>query len=351
MSQTSIKGSVSSFDTYKDQEVYKLTLTNGNGVSISALSYGAILHEILVPDHNGGQANLVLNYAHTADYYENPFYVCMAIGRTGGRIGDGELPLGGKTYTLPANEGPTTLHGGPEGFSSHAWEGRIDTTSGVPVIVFHRNQLSSEDGFPGDMDVEVRYALTEDDQVVISFTAESNALTVFNPTQHTYFNLGNDETIKDHTLKINTTRHMEFDDIKVPTGKLLANEGTPFDFAKGPRLGDAIDGMMDTDEKGFDDIVEVEPDDNKLIATLADPKSGRSVDIHSDRNGLVVFTANSFTKENMKFIRSNGVGTPYEGVALEAQTLSDATKHPGFGDVTLPANEKETKEITFALKY
>lgn len=351
MTQPSITASVQPFDTYKDHQVYKFSLTNGNSVTISALSYGAILHEVLVPDHHNGLANMVLNYPHTADYYDNPFYICMAIGRTGGRIGNGTLPINGKTYTIPVNEGPTTLHGGPQGFNFQSWEGRIETKNDIPEIVFHHLQKSSEDGFPGDMDVEIHYALTEDDKVVISFTAESNETTVFNPTLHTYFNLGSEETIKNHTLKINTNRHMEFDDIKVPTGKLLANAGTPFDFAKGPKLGDAIAGMQDTEEKGFDDVVEVEPDANNLIATLSDPESGRSVDIHSSRNGLVVFTANSFTKDHMNISRSNGVGLPYEGVALEAQNLSDATKHTGFGDVTLPANEKETKQITYALKY
>ncbi|QEA31779.1 aldose epimerase family protein [Secundilactobacillus malefermentans] len=351
MTNTSIKATVTPFDEYKGQQIFKLSLTNQHGVTVSALTLGATLYEILVPDNNGNHANLVLNYAHSGDYLDNPFYVCQALGRTGGRIGNGEMPLNGKTYTLPTNEGSTTLHGGPNGFNSQIWEGHINTVNDAPEICLTHRQLSSEDGYPGDMDAEIHYGLTEDDKVVITFTASSNKTTVFNPTIHTYFNLGTTDTIKDHTLAIKSDEHLDFDANKIPTGRLIPVADTPFDFRKATRLGDAIDGMMDTPEKGFDDIFKVNPDRNDLIAILSDPESGRSVEVESARNGLVVFTANSFTQEHMNFVRSNGVGIPYEGVALEAQNLPDATKHTGFGDITLPEGQKVTRQIRYGVKY
>ncbi len=346
MSQ-SIRATVQPFDTFNGQQIYRFSLVNAHGVTVSALSLGATLYEILLPSGD----NLVLNYHHSADYLANPFYVCMGIGRTGGRIGNGEFPMNGKTIHVPVNEGTTTLHGGPHGFNSQIWDGEISTKNGEPEIIFRHLQKSSEDGFPGDLDAEIHYQLSDDDVVRISFVGRSNADTVFNPTLHTYFNLGNNETIKQHKLQINSTEHLAFDDKKVPTGDLIDVTNTPFDFQKATTLGSAIAGMQDTEEKGFDDLFKVTPEDNNRIATLADPVSGRSVDILSKRNGLVVFTANSFTHDNMNFKRSNGTGQAYEGVALEAQTLPDATKHTGFGNIVLTAGDTAINTIGYRLHY
>ncbi|HAT54094.1 MAG TPA: galactose mutarotase, partial [Lactobacillus sp.] len=344
---TTVKGSVKPFDTFNGQQVFQFSLTNAHGVTVSALTLGATLYEILLP--NGD--NLVLNYHHSADYLANPFYVCMAIGRTGGRIGGGEFPLNGKTVHVPVNEGSTTLHGGPHGFNSQLWDGEIATHAGQAEIIFRHVQKSSEDGFPGDLDAEIHYQLSEDDQVNVVFISKSSADTVFNPTLHTYFNLGHDDTIKDHTLQINSEQHLAFDDKKVPTGDLIDVDQTPFDFRETASLGAAIDGMQQTPEKGFDDLFKVTPAADKRVATLTDTHTGHAVDVLSKRNGLVVFTANSFTHDNMNFKRSNGTGHPYEGVALEAQTLPDATKHTGFGNIVLTAGDTTTQTIGYRLHY
>lgn len=352
MSTNSIKASSTFFDRFNNQDIVKFSLTNQNNVTVSAISLGATLYEFSIPT-NTGRTNLVLNYPNSGDYLANPFYVSMGIGRTGGRIKDGQLPLNGQTYQLQTNEGTTTLHGGPNGFNTQVWDGEIVEEDGEPTIQFHHTQLSSEDEFPGDLDVTIIYRLTNDNTLKLTFEATAlNEDTVFNPTYHTYFNLGDNDTILKHNLQVNAEQHLEFDDKKLPTGNFLSVENTPFDFRQTTSLGNAIQNMQNTPEKGFDDIFKINDDAiNNTIATLQDPETNRSVSITSDRNGLVVFTANSFTKEDMNFSRTNGIGIPYEGVALEAQNLPDATRFDNFGDIIIKASETKVHEIDYHVEF
>ncbi|PWG00166.1 aldose epimerase family protein [Levilactobacillus bambusae] len=353
MTTNLISAHVEPFDTYNGASIHRYSLTNQHGLTVSAINLGATLYEILVPTPDGGTDNLVLNYPNSADYLANPFYVNMAIGRTAGRIGNGELLLNGQRYPLSTNEGSTTLHGGPNGFNSVVWEGSVTDYDGQPAITFTHVQKSSVDGYPGDLDVSITYTLDEANTIHLYYTGTAlNQTTVFNPTQHTYFNLGHAATIHDHLLRLDADSHLAFNAQKVPTGDLIDVSATPFDLRSEKRLGDVIDDLAETDEKGFDDIWKInETNSGEAIATLSDPQSHRKVTVGSSRNGLVVFTANSFTREKMNFIRSNGQGQPYEGVALEAQTLPDATRHEGFGDVVLPAGESRTDEISYHVEF
>ncbi|MCH4171880.1 MAG: galactose mutarotase [Lactobacillus sp.] len=343
-----ITATVTPFETYEGQDIFKYTLTNGHGVSLSTLNYGALIYEILVPTKIGGTDNLVLNFPKASDYAQSPTYLCMAVGRTAGRISQGKVIIDGKTVQLPTNEGTTTLHGGPHGFSKAVWSGSIIAQDGQPAITFHRLQQGIVDGYPGDLDVSLTYTLNADDTITITFAGTATETSLFNPTVHTYFNLGAKDDIFDHDLKVNASQHLELDAVNAPTGKLLDNANTAFDFQNGANLGQAIDALKDTPHQGLDDLFKVTPD--TTIATLSDPTNGRSVDVSSDRNGLVVYTANTMNPAE-KFIKTNGVGKPYLGVALEAQNLPDTTKNPQFGDETIPADETVTHTISYHLNY
>lgn len=324
-------------------------MTNQHGVTLSILSLGSTIYEISVPTKTG-KRNLVLNYAHSRDYLDNPFYVCMAIGRTAGRIANGRLMLDGQTIQLPTNEGSTTLHGGAQGFNTQIWQGEIVHATNEDVIKMYHEQASS-DGFPGQMLVCVTYSLTKDDVVEIKFSANSNEKTVFNPTQHTYFNLGKTETIKQHWLKINSNQVLELDKQKIPTTKKLPVAQTSFDFQGSTKLGTAIAAMSDTNEKGLDDLFVVQPDESGIIAELADPETNISVAIESKRNGLVAFTANSFTEEHMNLIRTKGVGRPYAGIALEPETLTGLEKENDFSEIELQPNRPKSYTIKYHLHF
>lgn len=335
------------FDQYNNEDVTAFHLENDNGVRATVLSQGGIIRELSVPTDKG-QQNLLLEYPTTADYYSNPFYVNMMIGPVAGRIKDAKFEVNGKITTLKPNENGNELHSGAHGFHSVQWEGYTETADGKATLTLHHRFEDQEGGFPG-MNVNVIYTLTNANTFTVHFEAETSAPTTFNPTYHTYFNLNGAANILDHDLQVNGTRHLAVDPEKIPTGDFIDNANTPFDFAQTTRLGDAIDGMQNTAEKGFDDIYEVVPTgDDHAVVTVSDPASNRAVTLLSKRNGLIVFTANSFTNDMNLTV---GQGKPYMGVALEAQNLSDATRFENFGDVTLFPGETKSYEIGYHVKF
>lgn len=349
--QKMTKGTIDDFDKYQGQQIKKYTLTNRHGVRVSVISLGSTLYELSVPTADGHSRNLVLNYQHSADYLANPFYVCMAIGRVAGRIADGRLVIDGKTTQLPQNEGKTTLHGGPYGLNTCIWNGQIAEINGQDVIVMSHHQKSSDDGFPGNMDLRIIYSLDADDVVAIKFITKADVNSVFNPTQHTYFNLGNTNTINNHLLKLNAARVLKLDDEKIPTDYQINVAGTPFDFRSPKFLGDGIAEMQNTREKGFDDVFAVQPDGHHMIAELSDPASHTTVRIESERDGMIMFTANSFTKDNMNFVRTNGVGNPYLGVALEPMFLAKPRSQHDFSEMEVDQDKKTAYTIKYHLSY
>lgn len=337
------------FGTYNNQQVDQYTLTNDNNVSIAVLTFAGLWREFNVPS-KGKTQNILLNAASVASYNNNPFYVGRVIGRIAGRLKDGQFSLNGIDYQVDQNEGHNMLHGGKNGFANQVWQATTKQTSTSVAITLTKTMTAAMDQFPGTMPVSVTYTLRNDNSVTLTFTASSDKDTLFNPTSHAYWNLADDDTdnILKHTLQINSANHLDVDAEKIPTGKLLPNQGTPFDFSQPVELKTAIDGMSNTTEKGFDDIVEVNGSSETPIATLTDQASGRKLKIFSQRNGLIVFTANSM---NSDATFNRGLGHPYEAVALEAQTLPDTPHHPAFGDVTLKANETKTYEIKYEIEF
>lgn len=329
------------FGEYEGKTVDEYTLTNDNGISISVITFAGLWRS-----YTDGKTNLLLNSADLENYTNNPFFAGRIVGRIGGRLKDGKFTLNGKEYQVDQNEGNNNLHGGSNGFSFQIWDAQTSQDANGVSLTLTKTFTPEMDKFPGKMPTKVTYTLSNDNSVTIDFTATSDADTLFNPTSHAYWNLADEDTdnILSHTFQANADQHLEFDDEKIPTGNLLDTAGTPFDFSKPTLLKDAIDGMQNTTEKGFDDLLVVKPSATDPVATLSDPASGRSLKIYSERNGLVIFTANSFD-DSMTYNR--GVAHPYEAVALEAQTLSDTPHHPNFGDVTLPAGETKSYKIRF----
>lgn len=351
MSNTKTVGKIEKFDEFNGHQIDKLTLSNANNVSISVITLGSTLYELNVPDQDGGSRNLILNFKHSQDYFENPFYISMGIGRTGGRIADGQLVIDGQQTQLPQNEGTTTLHGGPHGFNTQIWQGELGKQDGNDVIIMHHLQKSADDGFPGDMAVTITYTLSSDNVVSINFATKSSAKTVFNPTQHTYFNLGKTSDIMNHQLKLNSTQALKLDDKKIPTKDRIDVEGTPYDFRQTKSLGQAIQAMSATKEKGFDDVFAVNPDANNIIAELKDPETNCAVAIESSRNGMILFTANSFTHDHMNFVRTDGVGYPHEGVAMEPMILPKPGQDRDFSEMTIPENQTVAYSIKYHLSF
>ena len=321
------------FGTYKGRDVQRYTIENARGTRLSVLDFGGIWQEFSVLD-GGERVNLLLASDDLAGYTQNPFYINRVIGRTAGRIDGGRV---GNTQ-IPGNEGENVLHGGMHGLSEQFFDVTVDANK----IQLTTQMTRAIDGFSGTLDVTVTYTLSDEDAVTISFTGkQSEADGVFNPTSHVYFNLGDTADVTAHDLWVNSTQHLAVRADKIPTGEFVANAGSAFDLEKQSDLGGALAELADTAEGGFDDIFVVT---GPKIAVLRDRKSGRQITLESTRNGLVVFTGNSFTAD---MALNHGAGHAWEAVALEAQTLPNSMNLPQFGDVTLRAGETVTHEIIY----
>jgi aldose 1-epimerase len=329
------------FGMYKGQDVYLYKVENQNGTRLRVLNFGGIWHEFSVVD-GGKRVNLVLASPNLAGYTDNPFYINRVIGRTAGRIAYGKIPLNDQVHTTPTNEGQHSLHGGGAGFSEYFYAVSQDGQT----ITLTGEFDATTDGFTGKLELKITYTLTDDDEVIVAFTGtQRQADGVFNPTSHVYFNLADTKTpdITGHDLWLNSTQHLAVDADKIPTGKYLDNRHTPYDLQQQSDLGQALQRMQGTDEQGFDDIFVIDERDT-AIARLTDRTSRRSVAIYSQRNGLVVFTANSFTPD---MTLTHGDGHAWQAVALEAQTLPNSPNIPAFGDITLRQDTARTEVIRY----
>jgi aldose 1-epimerase len=326
------------FGTIHGQAVTAYTLTNQHGVRLTCLDYGATWLKLEVPTAVGRQ-NLLLTSPSFDGYADPRSYHGKTIGRVAGRIGADQYP-----QPLPANEGTSTLHGGPHGFSTLMWA--VQATA--EQLVFSRYITSAEDGFPGDIDVKVTYTLTANDDVLIDFDANTDQPTLFNPTNHAYWNLNaGDETIQNHQLMLNSHQRFAVQTNKVPTGELLDNAHGGFDFSHPTDLGAALATMQTTAEKGYDDIFLVAPHAaSEPVAKLTQGKLG--VTMYSRRNALVVFTANAFGDE-LDF--GEKTSRPYIGIALEAQTAPSAVADPRYGDIQLLPEHPRHEQVRYHFEY
>ncbi|WP_246163783.1 aldose epimerase family protein [Weissella coleopterorum] len=294
--------------------------------------------------------DLVLGFHDVDSYLNNNYFIGNAVGRVAGRIDGASFDLEGQHYQLDQNEGSNTLHGGEKSFSHRNWEIKeIDELHNRVVFATVLNE--SEDHFLGTMQATVTYTLSDNDEVSLEFNALSDQATLFNPTSHVYFNLGGlGSDANQMQLQIKADRYMELRKTdKIPTGKLLPVAGTAYDFNDVTTIGDAITRIPSDDfDKKFDDVFALNAHNNPNVV-LSDPKSKRAVEMTTDRNAVVFFITNPEVdnyQDQAAFLAEH----PYNGVALEAQTLSDSIHHPEFGDIVLPANQQQTYTTTYAFK-
>lgn len=338
------------FGTFNDQQVTKYTLVNDNNVQASILDFAGLLQSFKVPTKDGGLADMVLTSENFDEFTNNGFCTNRLIGRVAGRIADGEFTINDQEYHVEQNEGKNTLHGGKNGFYNHIWHvDSTDLTENKASITLSLALSEATDSFPGNIHVTATYTLDNDDNLTLKFAANSDADTLFNPTNHTYWNLADAgvKTIDNLKLYVNSKNHLAVDDGKIPTGEKITNEGTPFNFSQPTELKKPLQEMASTPENGFDDIWEVEPSLEKPVATLEDPESGRKMTLYSDRNALVMYTMNS----DDPAVYNHGEVHPHLALAMEAQTLSDAPHHPEFGDITLHPGEEKDCTIKWHVEY
>ncbi|MEU3616560.1 MULTISPECIES: aldose epimerase family protein [unclassified Streptomyces] len=315
------------FGTLSDgTPVHRWTLERA-GTRVRVLSYGGIVQSVEVPDRDGHAANVVLGFADLDGYLAHPEpYLGALIGRYANRIAHARFPLDGVTYALEPNNAPNSLHGGSRGFDKRVWEVQ-------PVehgLRLSRVAAHGEEGFPGRLEVSATYTLDASGALRFVYRAVTDAPTVVNLTNHSYFNLGGPGTgsAGGHELRLAASRYTPVDADLIPTGELAQVADGRFDFRAARKVGAGYDHNFVLDKGVTDTPVEV--------AELHDPASGRVLTVATTEPGLQLYTADHLGEP---FV-------PGEGVALETQAFPDSPNRPEFpSTVLLPGAEYRSETV------
>ena len=335
------------------QEVRRFDLTNKNGLIAKVMTYGALLTELHVPDKDGKLADVVLGFDTLDGYLAGHPYFGATTGRVANRIARGKFTLEGKEYTLATNNGPNHLHGGEKGLDKRVWsaeEAKIDAGSSVR---FGYRSPDGEEGYPGNLDMQVTYTLTDQDELKIEYQAVTDKATPVNLTNHSYFNLSGAGTgdILSHELMIVADRYTPVDATSIPTGEILAVKGTPMDFTQPTAIGARID-QLPGEPGGYDHnyVLNNQAGALALAARVHDPKSGRLLEVSTTEPGIQLYTGNYLDGK----LTGKG-GKVYKkrfGLCLEAQHYPDSVHHPHFPSVILRpgATYKQTTTHKLSVK-
>src|SRR5215471_10995385 len=337
------------FGTREGRPVILYTLTNSHGVEVRAMNYGGIILSIRVPDRKGQLADIVLGHDTLEGYIPNPPYLGAIVGRFANRIANGTFTLDGKTYTLPKNDGPNTLHGGvTRTFDKVVWDGEPKGRSGVSFTYLSKD---GEEGFPGNLKVTVTYTLTDANALIIDYEATTDKSTPINVSQHSYFNLkgqGNGD-ILDHEIMINADRFTPVDKNLIPTRELRAVKGTPFDFTTSTKMGSRIEDNYEqlTLGHGYDHNFVLNR--KGAVMTLAErvyePTAGRVLEVSTTQPAVQFYTGNFL--DGSVTGKSGHVYKRRYGFCLETQHYPDSPNHPDFPSAILKPGEKFHQATVF----
>ncbi|WP_197356565.1 aldose epimerase family protein [Aureliella helgolandensis] len=328
----------------KDVELY--TLTNDAGAIVKVMTHGATLVQLQVPDREGQVEDIIFGFDDVTGYESaaNQYFGCTA-GRVANRIAKGMFTLDGKDYTLAVNNEPNALHGGVErSLDKVEWAAQPFENERGQGVAFSYSSPDGEEGYPGKLDLVVTYALAKDkNALTIRYTAETDAATPINLTNHAYFNLAGQgsPTILDHRIRINADSYTPVDETLIPTGEIKSVEGSPFDLRKPIKIGKHIGELVETPALGYDhNFVLNAPEGDKkqrLAAVLTDKQSGRSLRIMTTEPGIQFYSGNFLRGDVGK---GGAVYAHQSACCLETQHFPDSIHHPNFPNTVLKPGEK-----------
>ena len=329
------------------KEIFRYTLTNASGASVQLCSVGAAITSIKVPDKNGKLGEVTLCYPSAEDYVKEGPCAGKIPGRYANRIAKGQFTLDGVAYTLPINNGPNHLHGGPAGFHKQVWDSRINGDA-VEFLYFAED---GEAGYPGNLKVVAHYTWSDDNSLKLVITAETDKPTVVNLTNHVYFNLDGEGSILDHKLELNASQWLPTDATLIPTGEVQDVAGTPMDFVEAKRIGRDIEADFPALKygKGYDNCYLIDgamPGQLTTAAELWGAKSGRHLEVLTTQPAVQVYTGNW-----LKGCPNGPDGRVYEdysAVAIECQHCPDSPNQPAFPSTVLRPGQVLEEAIIWA---
>jgi aldose 1-epimerase len=344
----------SSFGRAGTEAVQIYTLTNVHGIEARIMTYGAALVSLKTPDRAGNFQNIVLGFDTLQPYLDGVPYFGATVGRYANRIADGRLTLDGKSYQLPKNDGPNSLHGGVQGFDKRIWIARVVQARQGAAVRLTYVSAAGEEGYPGQLTAHVTYRLNNDDSLAIEYEATTTAPTPVNLANHAYFNLSGDtqRQILDNVLTINADAFTPVNATLIPTGEIRSVGNTPFDFRKPQTVGDRIN---EPDEQlkfghGYDHnwvLNKSRAETLALAAVLTDPQSGRSLEIRTTQPGLQFYSGNFLDG------KPAGGGDGFKrrtGLCLETQHFPDSPNEPAFPSTILRPGEVYSARTVLAFR-
>jgi aldose 1-epimerase len=313
------------------QPVRQFILSNSHGLEARVMSYGATWTHLIYPD----QTDILLGFDSLSGYLGEHPYFGSTVGRVGNRIARGQFSLDGKKYQLAINNGPNHLHGGLQGLDKVVWQAQPQADG----VRFQYRDPDGHNGYPGNVDMQVTYTLTDEDELRIDYLARTDQATPINLTNHAYFNLAGGGTILDQELWLNASAYTPVDDTLIPTGEIRPVAGGPFDFTTMHAIGRDLAKVG-----GYDHNFVVDGEGMREVARARDPKSGRELEISSDQPGVQFYTGNFL---DGKLNGKKATAYPKHGAfCLETQHFPDSINHPNFPDTVLrPGQEYRTSTI------
>ena len=341
----------SDFQTEIEGKKTDLYLLKNDKIHVYITNYGGRIVSLLTPDSKGVMGDVVLGFKSIADYQKakTPYHGCL-IGRYGNRIAQGKFELDGTTYQLPINNNENHLHGGPDGFHNQVWE--VVSADENSIVMTYLSK-DGEMGYPGNLIVEVTYAINDKNELSIAYKATTDKTTPVNLTNHAFFNLAGEAkgSINDHLLMINADHFTPVDKSLIPLGVIRSVEGSPFDFRKAKTIGRDLN-KQDSDTQlsrggGYDHNFVLNKESQgsmSLAARVVDPKSGRQMDVFTEEPGIQFYGGNFMDGSDV-----GKYGTKFEyraSFALETQHFPDSPNQPTFPSTILnPGETYQTKSI------
>lgn len=325
----------------KDTDLFILKNSKGNEVAIT--NYGGALVAIMVPDKNGNMANVIQGHDNIKDVVESPEpFLSTLVGRYGNRICKGKFTLDGQEYQLAINNGPNHLHGGPTGFHARVWDAeQVD----AQTLKLHYLSVDGEEGFPGNLDMNVTYAFTDENELVIEYQGTTDKKTIVNMTSHGFFSLAGianpTPTIEHLKCEINADFYIPIDETSVPTGEVVSVKGTPFDFTTPHEIGERIDAnhLQTINGAGYDHcfvLNKKEVGELSFAAKVTEPVTGRTMEVYTTEPGVQVYTDN--WADGYK--GQHGATFPRRSaICFEAQHFPDSPNKGHFPSVVLCPGE------------
>lgn len=342
----------SDFGVTKDgAQVSLYTLTNSKGMVVKVSDFGAVLVAVYVPDRNGVFQDVVLGYDTIEQYEVNKPSFGGVVGRHANRIAKAAFTLNGRTYLLEQNSGHNNLHSGLSGYQRRLWVGEKKEDEKCSCVEFTLHSSDMDQGFPGNLEVRVCYTLTEENALKLSYRAVSDADTVINLTNHSYFNLAGHDSgdVLSHNVWIDADYFTEIDAEAIPTGAILPVFGTALDFRKKKPIGKDIESgdRAVILGNGFDHnwVLKTKEGKLSLVAGMEEEQSGRGMRVYTNLPGLQFYTGNfldgnEIGKGGVRYIRRSGA-------CFETQYFPDSVHHSNFQQAFWKAGECYQAETIF----